>query len=105
MIFIVIFSLDDVGITFEEATYTVSEGEPIVEACVVTSATPEPGQTIAALVSTEDGTAIGMTIWREGVYHIVGSLGKVLILASWIKITNLNLNLRHAYDIDIDHSI
>ena len=62
MIFIVIFSLDDVGITFEEATYTVSEGEPIVEACVVTSATPEPGQTIAALVSTEDGTAIGMTI-------------------------------------------
>ena len=67
---IFLFSLDDVGmvdilVTFEEATYTASEGELIVEACVVTSATPDPGQTIAALVSTEDGTAIGMTISRK----------------------------------------
>ena len=54
--------MDDTLVTFEQATYAVTEGEPSVEVCAVTSATPASGQTVTALVSTEDGTATGMTI-------------------------------------------
>jgi hypothetical protein len=58
----------DILVTFEAAAYTVSEGETTVEGCVVTSATPDPGQTIVVFISTEDGTAMGMTILnREGI--------------------------------------
>ena len=31
----------------------------MVEVCAVTSATPAPGQTVSAQISTEDGTANG----------------------------------------------
>ena len=64
---LIIYSLDDdvpneILVTFEQATYNVTEGELSVEVCAVTSATPAPGQTVIAFVSTEDGTALGMTI-------------------------------------------
>lgn len=36
------------------------EGQPTVEVCAVTSSTPSPGQTVTALVSTQDVTATGM---------------------------------------------
>ena len=49
----------DILVTFELDTYSVTEGEPTVEGCVVTSATPAPGQTVTVFFSTEDGTAIG----------------------------------------------
>ena len=54
--------MNDILVTFEQATYNATEGGPSVEGCVVTSATPAPGQTVTAFVSTEDGTAIGMEI-------------------------------------------
>lgn len=54
--------MNDTLVMFEQATYTATEGGPSVEVCAVTSATPAPDQTVTAFVSTEDGTAIGMTI-------------------------------------------
>ena len=53
--------------TFEQATYSVTEGQPSVEVCAVTSATPAPGQTVSALLSTDDGTAIGKEKLTKGV--------------------------------------
>ena len=50
---------DEVIISFEMAMYSVSEGQGSVDVCAVTSAIPLPGQSVSALVSTEDGTAIG----------------------------------------------
>ena len=55
-------AVNDTLVTFEQATYSVTEGEPSVEVCAVTSATPAPDQTVLAFISTEDGTAVGMTI-------------------------------------------
>ena len=51
---------DEVIVSFELATYSVSEGQASAEVCAVTSATPIPGQSVSVLVSTEDGTALGM---------------------------------------------
>ena len=49
-----------ITIDFELDSYTVMEGQPTVEVCAVTSSTPSPGQTVIALVSTQDVTATGM---------------------------------------------
>ena len=51
---------DDVIVSFELATYSANEGQATAEACAVSSTTPIPGQSVSVLVSTEDGTAIGM---------------------------------------------
>ena len=51
--------VEDVVIMFELDSYDVIEGQPTVEVCVVTSATPSPGQTVSAQLSTQDGTANG----------------------------------------------
>ena len=59
-------AVNDILVTFEQPTYNVIEGQQNVEVCAVTSATPASDQTVLAFVSTEDGTAIGMTIWTEG---------------------------------------
>ena len=62
-IFINNILIDDVEegilITFELDGYGVSEEDSSVEVCAVTSATPAPGQTAAAEISTEDGSATG----------------------------------------------
>lgn len=44
---------------FELESYGILEGQPSVEVCAVTSATPAPGQTVSAQISTEDGSATG----------------------------------------------
>lgn len=50
----------DIIVSFEFVEYSVGEGEPTVEVCLVTSSTPAPGQTVSAEVSTQDGTAMGI---------------------------------------------
>ena len=63
MILILLILIDDIEqnilITFELDSYGVSEGELSVEVCAVTSAPPDPGQTVSAQISTDDGSAIG----------------------------------------------
>lgn len=55
-------AVGDILVTFELDTYSTMEGEPTVEGCVVTSATPAPGQTVIVFFSTEDGTATGTKV-------------------------------------------
>ena len=61
--FFLFILIDDIEqnilITFELESYGVSEGQPSIEVCTVTSATPAPGQTVSAQISTEDGSATG----------------------------------------------
>jgi hypothetical protein len=61
--FLLFIPIDDVEqnilITFELDSYGVQEGQPSVEVCAVTSATPDQGQSISAQISTEDGSATG----------------------------------------------
>ena len=58
-----LFSLDDVEddiiLSFEFNEYSVSEGFPSIEVCVVTSRVPDPGQVVSAQLSTQDATATG----------------------------------------------
>lgn len=55
----IIFTDENVIVTFEMSSYDVVEGQPSVEVCAVTSATPVVGQTVSVLLSTEDGSADG----------------------------------------------
>ena len=44
---------------FEDSSYSVTEGQPSVEVCAVTSATPAPGQIVSAQLSTANEFALG----------------------------------------------
>ena len=57
--FVLIDDEQNILITFELDSYDVPEGQPSIEVCAVTSATPDQGQSISAQVSTEDGSATG----------------------------------------------
>ena len=48
-------------IVFEQQTYDASETDISQEVCVIPSAALEPGQSISAILSTVDDTAIGIS--------------------------------------------
>ena len=52
--------------------YAVTEGQPSVEVCAVTSSTPPIGQSVSAQVSTVDGSATGENFTCVFFLHILG---------------------------------
>ena len=59
IVFIALADIGDILVTFEQQVYVVSENDANVEVCAVPSATPAPGQTVSALFSTVDSSALG----------------------------------------------
>ena len=64
-LFVPIDDDQNILITFELDDYSVLEGQPSVEVCAVTSATPDQGQSISDQISTEDGSATGKFFKKE----------------------------------------
>lgn len=60
---------DDILVTFEFPLYSVTEGQPSVEVCAVTSATPFLGLTVTVQLSTVDGTATGTYYNKHAPIH------------------------------------
>ena len=61
---------DEILIQFEQQTYIVSETGTSQEVCAVPSATPEPGQSVSATLSTVDDSATGAYRCNNFMQHL-----------------------------------